>query len=99
VRAVGDTLPEAVQARLSYDEVHRLILATLHHLESKGLAALPGADVPAPEAVVIGEDDAVAVVLGAVDREGLEVSDEDAFEVIHALLAHLDRIGALGPRA
>ena len=48
---------------------------------------------------MIGEDDAVAVVLGAVDREGLEVSDEDAFEVIHALLAHLDRIGALGPRA
>jgi hypothetical protein len=99
VREVGDTLPEAVQARLSYDEVHRLILATLHHLESKGLAALPGDDVPTPEVVVIGEDDAVAVVLGAVDREGLEVSDEDAFEVIHALLAHLDRIGALGPRA
>ena len=49
--------------------------------------------------MVIGEDDAVAVVLGAVDREGLEVSDEDAFEVIHALLAHLDRIGALGPPA
>ena len=50
-----------------------------------------------PDEVVIGEDDAVAVVLGAVDREGLEVSDEDAYQVIHALLAHLDRIGALGP--
>lgn len=99
VREVGDALPEEVQARLTYDEVHRLILATLHHLESKGLAALPGDDVQAPDEVVIGEDDAVAVVLGAIDRDGLEVADEDAFEVIHALLAHLDRIGALGPRA
>ena len=25
------------------------------------------------------------------------MSDEDAYQVIHALLAHLDRIGALGP--
>ena len=36
--------------------------------------------------VVIADDDAVAVVLGAVDREGLEVADEDAYEVIRALL-------------
>jgi hypothetical protein len=99
VREVGDALPEDVQARLSYDEVRALILATLHHLEDKGLAALPGGDLHTPDAVVIGEDDAVAVVLGAVDREGLEVSDGDAYQVIHALLVHLDRIGALGPPA
>ena len=49
--------------------------------------------------VVVADDDAVAVVLGAVDNEGLEVSDEDAYEVIHGLLAYLDRIGALGPPA
>jgi hypothetical protein len=99
VREVGDALPEDVQARLTYDEVRQLILATLHHLEDKGLAALPGADVHTPDPVVIGEDDAVAVVLAAVDREGLEVSDEDAYQVIDALLAHLSRIGALGPPA
>ena len=99
VREVGDALPSEVQARLTYAEVRQLILATLHHLEGKGLAALPGGDVHTPDAVVIGEDDAVAVVLGAVDTEGLEVSDEDAYQVIHALLTHLDRIGALGPPA
>ena len=99
VHEVGEALPEDVQGRLTYDEVRRLILATLHHLEDKGLAALPGGDVHIPDEVVIGEDDAVAVVLGAVDREGLEVSDEDAVQVIHALLAHLDRIGARGPPA
>ena len=99
VREVGDAIPEEVQARLTYDEVRSLILATLHHLEDKGLAALPGDDVPTPDEVVIGEDDAAAVALGAVDREGLEISDEDAYQVIHALMAHLDRIGALGPPA
>ena len=99
VREVGDALPEDVQGRLSYDEVRRLILATLRHLEGKGLAALPGDELHTPDAIVIGEDDAVAVVLGAVDREDLEVSDEDAYQVIHALMVHLDRIGALGPPA
>lgn len=102
LQEVGNALPWEVQARLTYDEVKQLILATLDHLEKKGLAAKPGEDVRVigeRDEVVIAEDDAVAVVLGAVDNEGLEVSDEDAYEVIRALLAHLDRIGALGPPA
>ncbi len=102
LQEVGDALPDAVQARLTYDELRRLIAATLQHLESKGLAAPPGRDVRVlgeRDEVVVDEEDAVAVVLGAVDQDGLEVADEDAYEVIRALLAHLDRIGALGPRA
>jgi hypothetical protein len=102
LQAVGDALPADVQARLTYDEVRRLIVATLAHLEGKGLAAAPGRDVRVigeRDQVVIDEDDAVAVALAAVDAEGLEVADEDAYQVIRALLAHLDRIGALGPPA
>lgn len=102
LREVGDALPEGLQARLTYDEVRRLILASLQHLEAKGLAAAPGRDVRVigeRDEVVVADDDTVAVVLGAVDKEGLAVSDEDAFEVIRALLGYLDRIGALGPQA
>ena len=102
LQEVGDALPEDVQARLTYAELRSLLLATLGHLEAKGLTAPPGRDVRVigeRDEVVVAEEDAVAVVLGAVDNEGLEVSDEDAYQVIHALLAHLDRIGALGPRA
>jgi hypothetical protein len=103
VDAVADRLPEATQARVTYAEVRQLILATLDHLRSKGLTAMPGEEletaVAHTEDVVVADDDAVAVVLGAVDRQGLDVGDEDAFEVIRALLAHLDDIGALGPRA
>jgi hypothetical protein len=100
VADVGDRLPEGVQARLTYDDVRTLIVATLAHLRQKGLTALPGEEVDRsgdrPE-VVVADDDAVAVVLGAVEAQGLDVTDEDAFEVIRALLAHLQQIGALGP--
>ncbi len=102
LQEVGEALPDEVQARLTYDELRRLIVASLEHLESKGLAAAPGRDVRVigeRDEVVVADDDAVAVVLGAVDIEGLEVSDADAYEVIRGLLGYLDRIGALGPKA
>jgi len=102
LQEVGDALPEEVQARLTYDELRRLIVASLAHLESKGLAAAPGRDVRVigeRDEVVVAEEDAVAVVLGAIDTEGLEVPDADAYEVIKGLLAYLGRIGALGPEA
>ena len=102
VAEVADGLPEASQARLTHAEVRTLIVATLGHLRSKGLTALPGEELDqsadrAP--VVVADDDALAVVLGAVEAQGLDVADEDAVEVIGALLAHLGRIGALGPPA
>ena len=100
VHEVAEHLPTDVQARVSYDEVRTLIVAALGHLRSKGLTALPGEDVDLsgnrPEVTVV-DDDAVAVVLGAVEAHGLDVADDDAFEVIRALLGYLDRIGALGP--
>jgi hypothetical protein len=102
VELVAEDLPEEVQARVTYAEVRTLILAALDHLEAKGVSAPPGEDprvIGERDEVVVDEQDAVAVVLGAVDRTGLEVSDEDAYEVIRALLAHLERIGALGPPA
>ena len=102
VADVGDRLPVDVQGRLTYDEVRTLIVATLAHLRSKGLTALPGDDIDQTAArpeVVVADDDAVAVVLGAVEAHGLDVADQDAFEVIGALLGHLGEIGALGPRA
>ena len=102
VEDVGDRLPVDVQGRLSYEEVRTLIVATLAHLRAKGLTALPGDEIDQTAArpeVVVADDDAVAVVLGAVEAHGLDVADEDAVEVITALLGHLRDIGALGPRA
>lgn len=102
VDAVAEELSPAAQGCLTYDEVRRLILATLEDLRSKGLSALPGEEVrraPGTDDVVLHDDDALAVVLGAAEAEGLDVLDEDAAQVMQALLRHLDRIGALGPPA
>jgi hypothetical protein len=93
-----ERLPDFATARLSYDEVRSLVLFDLQHLGEKGLSAMPGeeldfADRP-PE--VLADDDAVAYVLGRAEAEGLDVADEDVFEVIKALLAHLVDIGAIG---
>jgi hypothetical protein len=101
VDRVGDGLPPDVQARLTYDEVRQLILATLEHLRDKGLSARPGETLPlaADQEVVVDDDVALAAVLGAVEARGLDVTDDDAALVIDALLRHLDDIGALGPRA
>jgi hypothetical protein len=102
VQVVGDLLPPEVQARCSYAEVRQVIVASLAHLEAKGLAAPPGRDERVigerPE-VVVADDDAVAVVLGAVERDGLDIDDADAFEIIRGLLGYLGQIGALGPPA
>jgi hypothetical protein len=64
------------------------------------VGALPGEEIaPATDAVVITDDDALAVVLGVVEAHALDVSDDDAALVVHGFLRHLDEIGALGPRA
>lgn len=100
VDAVADGLPADAQARLTYDEVHELILATIDHLHANGVGALPGQEIaPAGAAVVITDDDALAVVLGVVEAHHLDVSDDDAALVVRGFLRHLDEIGALGPQA
>lgn len=102
VSSVGEGLPEDAQGRLSFDEVRSLILATLDHLRAKGISALPGEDLRVQgerDEVVVDDHEALAVVLGAMEADGLDVTDEDAALVIEGLLAHLGEIGALGPRA
>jgi hypothetical protein len=103
VASVAEALPFEAQARLSYDDVRQLILAALDHLESTGVLAGPGGEVPLPggdtPAVVLADDDAVAVVLGRAEEAGLDVTDDDVYQVITALHGYLAEIGAVGPPA
>ena len=100
VEVVADRLPGAAQGRLTYDEVRTLVRATLGYLHDEGVSALPGEDIAPPDHdVVVDDDHALASVLALVERDGLDVADEDAAHVIHALMEHLGDIGALGPRA
>jgi hypothetical protein len=103
VAYVGDALPDESQARLTYDEVRELIVAELDHLERRGLLAAPGGDVVLSDGgtadVVLADDDAVAVGLAHAETVGLEVSDDDVYQVITALQGYLASIGAIGPPA
>jgi hypothetical protein len=101
VEAVADALPADAQGRLTYDEVRELIVAELDHLRGKGLFALPGEEIVADgqRDVVVADDDAVAVVLGAAEAAGLDITDEDVHLVITRLHDHLVEIGAVGPEA
>jgi len=101
VDAVADALPEAAQARLTYDEVRAIIQAVLAHLRQHGVGALPGEEpaLPAEDDVVIDDDHALAAALVEIEAAGLDVADADAAAVTEALMAHLAAIGALGPRA
>ena len=60
--------------------------------------ALPGDEPVAPaddgDALVVADDDTVAVVLGEAEALGLDVTDTDVVLVIDALHAHLRDIGA-----
>jgi len=100
VSAVADGLRDETAAGLTYDEVRDLIGYSLEHLRSKGITAMPGEEigleVEGPP-VVVADDDAVAVVLGRADEDGMVVSDEGVLEVLDLLLAHLVEIGAVGP--
>ena len=101
VEIVADGLPPEAQARLTYDGVRHLIQAELDHLRAKGLFALPGEDVTADgqHDEVVAVDEAVAVVLGAAEQAGLDVTDGDVYLVITGLHEHLADIGAVGPQA
>jgi hypothetical protein len=60
-----------------------------------GRPGAPGAGNGTP--VVVADDDAVAVVLGRAEAEGIEVSDDDVFLVVSSLHRYLAEIGAVGP--
>jgi hypothetical protein len=103
VATVAEGLPFDAQASLSYDEVRQLIVAALDHLEGTGVLARPGHDVELPGGdtpqVVLADDDAVARVLGRAEEEGLDVTDDDVYQVIVGLHGYLAEIGAVGPPA
>jgi hypothetical protein len=103
VAYVADDLPFESQARLTYDEVRQLISAELDHLERSGVLAEPGREVALPGGdtpeVVLADDESVAVVLGRAEELGLDVTDEDVYQVITGLHDYLSSVGAVGPRA
>ena len=101
VEFVADQLPPESQARLTHDEVRRLL--TLHMVQLRQYGLQPPVAVDHPQdiddPVVVEETDAVGYLIGQVDAAGLDIDDVDVVNVVDAHLAYFELIGAVGPPA
>ena len=99
---VAMSLPEATQARLTMEELEKLLLLHMNWLHSKGLLPAKAVDqrqdISTP--IVVTEDSLIAYLLGESDKAGIQIMDDvDLVNVTEAHLAYFDAIGAVGPVA
>jgi hypothetical protein len=99
---VAMSLPEATQARLTMEELEKLLVLHMNWLHSKGL--LPAKAVDQRQDIstpfVVTEDSLIAYLLGESDKAGIQIMDDvDLVNVTEAHLAYFDAIGAVGPVA
>ena len=99
---VAVSLPETTQARLTMEELEKLLVLHMNWLHSKGLlpdrAVDQRQDISTP--IVVTEDSLIAYLLGESDKAGIQIMDDvDLVNVTDAHLAYFDAIGAVGPVA
>ena len=97
---VAMSLPESTQARLTMEELEKLLVLHMNWLHSKGLLPAKAVDqrqdISTP--IVVTEDSLIAYLLGESDRAGIQIIDDvDLVNVTDAHLAYFDAIGAVGP--
>ena len=99
---VAMSLPESTQARLTMEELEKLLVMHMNWLHSKGLLPAKAVDqrqvISTP--IVVTEESLIAYLLGEADMAGIQVMDDvDLVNVTEAHLAYFDAIGAVGPVA
>ena len=99
---VAMSLPEATQARLTMEELEKLLVLHMNWLHSKGLLPAKAVDqrqsISTP--IVVTEDSLIAYLLGESEKAGIQIIDDvDLVNVTEAHLAYFDAIGAVGPVA
>ena len=99
---VAMSLPEATQARLTMEELEKLLVLHMNWLHSKGLLPAKAVDqrqdISTP--IVVTEDSLIGYLLGESDKAGIQIMDDvDLVNVTEAHLAYFDAIGAVGPVA
>ena len=99
---VAMSLPESTQARLTMEELEKLLVLHMNWLHSKGLLPAKAVDqrqvISTP--IVVTEESLIAYLLGEADKAGIQIMDDvDLVNVTEAHLAYFDAIGAVGPEA
>ena len=96
---VGNHLPFAVSAELSFDDVRRILEWNLDYLRAKGLSAAGGRMPRVADEVVVGRDEVARYVLEQASRAGSGYSENQVEAVLEAQFGYFDAIGAVGPQA
>lgn len=99
---VADRLPPDTQARLTLEELRKLLILHMDWLRLKGLQPQDVVDRPQDivDTVVIGEETLTAYLLGEAEKVRVDVLDDvDIVHVVRAHLDYFDAIGAVGPSA
>ncbi len=99
---VADRLPSDSQARLTFEELRKLLVFHMRWLHDNGLQPLGVIDrrQDIVEEIVISEETVAAYLLGAAEKNRIEIlEDVDVVHVVQAHLDYFDAIGAVGPAA
>jgi hypothetical protein len=99
---VADRLPPDTQARLTYEELRKLLVLHMRWLHANGLQPSNVVDrrQDIDDVVVVGEETLTAFLLGQAEGARIDVLDDvDVVHVVRAHLAYFDAIGAVGPSA
>ena len=99
---VADRLPSDSQARLTFEELRKLLVFHMRWLHDNGLQPLGVIDrrQDIVEEIVISEETVMAYLLGAAEKNRIEIlEDVDVVHVVQAHLDYFDAIGAVGPAA
>ncbi|MDA2968109.1 MAG: hypothetical protein O3B91_11390 [Actinomycetota bacterium] len=99
---VAMSLPEATQARLTMEELEKLLVLHMNWLHSKGLLPAKAVDQRQDDTnrLVVTEESLIAYLLGESDKAGIQIIDDvDLVNVTEAHLAYFNAIGAVGPVA
>ena len=97
---IADRLPDEVTARISYDDVTRILTWHLDWFASVGVASEHGTELAGPEILHEGsvaiEDAAVDAVVAKSVAAGEKIDAVDVVCVLDLQMAYLNKIGAVG---
>ena len=102
IEFVSERLPPDTQARLTLDELRKLLVLHMEWLQLKGLQPRDVVDRPQDiiDVVVVDEDNLTAYLLGEAEKVRVDVLDDvDIVYVVRAHLDYFEAIGAVGPSA
>lgn len=95
---VAGRLDDEITAVVSYEQLGSVLQFHCDYLELKGVASGRTADDVGSDLVVVPDDEPIAYVLGRVDSENVDLTDEQVMAILDAETEYYRAIGLFGPQ-